>query len=120
MAKVSADEPASLIDVAKAATILGVERWQIYDLVSAGELPAVRISRGAIRFVETDVRDFAEVYGDPDLISTDRVAQLLGVSTRTVHRLAADGEIPSERRRGSLRFRKSDVEAFVASRRVGA
>ena len=44
------------------------------------------------------------------------VAGLLGISTSTVQRMAADNTLPSCRpTQGTLRFRRTDVEAFIAN-----
>jgi excisionase family DNA binding protein len=42
------------------------------------------------------------------------VARLLGLNPATVYKLAAAGQLPHLRIRGAIRFRREDVEAFVA------
>jgi excisionase family DNA binding protein len=49
------------------------------------------------------------------LITTSEAAERLGVSVRTVHRLAASGRLPRVRIERLVRFRVSDVEAYVQS-----
>jgi excisionase family DNA binding protein len=43
------------------------------------------------------------------LLSKPEVAELLGVSTRTVERMAAAGQLNSIKVRGAVRFRMVDV-----------
>lgn len=50
-----------------------------------------------------------------ELTTKNEVAELLRVSTRTVERLAEDGQLPALKVRRSVRFRRPDVERFVAS-----
>lgn len=53
---------------------------------------------------------------EPDLIYTADVAELLGVDVRTVHRMVKRGDlIPAaigRGKRGSMVFRRADVEAL--------
>ncbi len=67
--------------------------------------------------------------GDPaDFLTSPDVAQILGCSNRTVHRLAMTGGLTPVRRlsvgpNGAYLFRRSDVEQVAAGRRgtqVGA
>jgi excisionase family DNA binding protein len=111
-------EAEGLIDVPAVAEILGVGRQTVYRLVWDGELPAVKISAKALRFVEAEVEAFAKTWNAPGWIQTEEVARRLGVGVRTVQRLAEAGDLPSERRRGVLRFREADVERFVSDRRT--
>lgn len=46
------------------------------------------------------------------LITTSAAADLLGVSTRTVNRLVADGRLERVKVRGATRFRRHDVLAL--------
>jgi excisionase family DNA binding protein len=45
------------------------------------------------------------------------IADRLGVSTRTVHRWIANGDLVAHRLGGSLRVSESDLELFLAARR---
>lgn len=47
------------------------------------------------------------------LIHPDEVAGLLGVGRRTLRRLAASGELPAIKVRGSVRYRRADVARYV-------
>jgi excisionase family DNA binding protein len=47
------------------------------------------------------------------LLTKADVAELLGLSTRSVDRLRAGGELPAVRVRGRVRFRPEDVVAYV-------
>lgn len=52
----------------------------------------------------------------PALLSADQVAALLQVSTRTVWRLLSSGElIQPVRMRGSTRWRRAELEAWIES-----
>jgi len=55
----------------------------------------------------------------PTLIDSREAAALLACSVRTVRRAAADGSLPAIRlrERSPLRFRRDDLEAFLAADR---
>jgi excisionase family DNA binding protein len=55
----------------------------------------------------------------PTLVDTREAAQLLGVHPRTIRRAAADGALRPVRlrERSPLRFRRDDLEAFLAADR---
>lgn len=59
----------------------------------------------------------------PDLLSTRKAARVLGVTTRTVQRLAASGHLPPAYRldglRGAFLFYQEDVHDLAATRRKG-
>ena len=50
-------------------------------------------------------------------LSTSQVATLLGLSTKTVIRLAESGELPSYRVGDLWKFKRSEVEAYFDSMR---
>ncbi|HWB00412.1 MAG TPA: helix-turn-helix domain-containing protein [Pirellulales bacterium] len=50
---------------------------------------------------------------DPPLMNVRDVAEQLGVSTRTVQTMIAAGELPTVRVRRAVRFRPSDVRAYI-------
>lgn len=53
--------------------------------------------------------------GTADLLTSAQVAELFGVSTKSVHRWARDGELEHIRTPGgSLRFYRADVDRFLA------
>jgi len=56
-----------------------------------------------------------------DVLTTDEVASLLKVSVRQVQDMAAGAELPAYRiggkRRGNWRFRRSEIEAWLAEQR---
>jgi excisionase family DNA binding protein len=57
----------------------------------------------------------------PPILSTAQVAELLGLSTRTVMNMAADGRLPARRLPGSRKYQfflKEIIEALDASRVV--
>jgi len=54
--------------------------------------------------------------GEPLLLSVREVAALLGVSTRTVYRLADDDRMPRGLRIGGvLRWRRAELDRWIAS-----
>lgn len=53
---------------------------------------------------------------DGDILTLDEVATYLKAGKRTVYRLVANGEIPAFKLGGTWRFRKSDLERWIASR----
>ena len=50
------------------------------------------------------------------IFTLDELAAYLKVGKRTLYRLAAHGEIPAFKVGGTWRFRKSDLERWIASR----
>jgi excisionase family DNA binding protein len=57
----------------------------------------------------------------PPILSTGQVAELLGLSTRTVMNMAADGRLPARRLPGSRKYQfflKEIIEALDANRVV--
>jgi len=53
---------------------------------------------------------------DGEILTLDEVAAFLKAGKRTIYRLAASGEIPAFKLGGTWRFRKSDLERWIASR----
>ena len=53
---------------------------------------------------------------EDEILTLDEVAAYLKAGKRTVYRLAASGEIPAFKLGGTWRFRKSDLERWIASR----
>lgn len=64
-------------------------------------------------------RLYAEPRTTNQLLRTREVAERLGVSTRTVERLAKAGELVRVRIGGSTRFSAADVDALVERSRLG-
>jgi len=55
----------------------------------------------------------------PRLLSRTDVAQMLGLSLRTVERMEEKGELPAPVRLGRLvRFRASDIERYISRLRA--
>lgn len=52
------------------------------------------------------------------LLTVQQVADMLSMNTHTVRRRVADGQLKAIKisERGDLRFRQSDVEAYMAKR----
>ena len=53
---------------------------------------------------------------DGDILTLDEVAAYLKAGKRTVYRLAASGKLPAFKLGGTWRFRRSDLDKWIASR----
>ncbi|WP_298293399.1 helix-turn-helix domain-containing protein [Thiomonas sp.] len=53
---------------------------------------------------------------DGDILTLDEVAAYLKAGKRTVYRLAASGEIPAFKLGGTWRFRRSELDQWIAAR----
>lgn len=53
--------------------------------------------------------------GESEILTIKQVANYLQVTDRTIYRLAASDGIPAFKVGGSWRFRKSDIDAWIAS-----
>jgi len=53
--------------------------------------------------------------GEGEILTIKQVANYLKVTDRTIYRLAASDGIPAFKVGGSWRFRKSDIDAWIAS-----
>ena len=51
-----------------------------------------------------------------DILTLDEVAAYLKAGKRTIYRLAASGEIPAFKLGGTWRFRRGDLDKWIASR----
>jgi excisionase family DNA binding protein len=56
----------------------------------------------------------AELEGD--ILTLDEVAAYLKAGKRTVYRLAANGEIPAFKLGGTWRFRRAELDQWIAAR----
>ena len=56
---------------------------------------------------------------DGDILTLDEVAAYLKAGKRTVYRLAADKKIPAFKLGGTWRFRKDDLEQWIAQPTTG-
>jgi excisionase family DNA binding protein len=52
---------------------------------------------------------------DGDILTLDEVATYLKAGKRTVYRLAASGEIPAFKLGGTWRFRRSELDQWIAA-----
>lgn len=52
---------------------------------------------------------------DGDILTLDEVAAYLKAGKRTVYRLAANGEIPAFKLGGTWRFRRSELDQWIAA-----
>lgn len=53
---------------------------------------------------------------ESDILTLDEVAAYLKAGKRTVYRLVAEGKLPAFKLGGTWRFRRSDLESWIASR----
>ena len=51
-----------------------------------------------------------------EILTIDEVAVYLKAGKRTVYRLAANGKLPAFKLGGTWRFRRGDLDAWIASR----
>ena len=51
-----------------------------------------------------------------DILTLDEVAAYLKAGKRTVYRLAASGKLPAFKLGGTWRFRRGDLDQWIASR----
>lgn len=51
-----------------------------------------------------------------EILTIDEVAAFMKAGKRTVYRLAASGELPAFKLGGTWRFRRSDLDKWIASR----
>ena len=51
-----------------------------------------------------------------EILTIDEVAAFLKAGKRTVYRLAASGKLPAFKLGGTWRFRRSDLDMWIASR----
>ena len=52
---------------------------------------------------------------DDEILTLDEVAAYLKAGRRTVYRLAANGQIPAFKLGGTWRFRRSDLDEWIAA-----
>lgn len=55
-----------------------------------------------------------------EILTIDEVAAYLKAGKRTVYRLAADKKIPAFKLGGTWRFRKADLEQWIARQTTGS
>lgn len=53
---------------------------------------------------------------ESEILTLDEVAIYLKAGKRTVYRLAAEGKLPAFKLGGTWRFRRSDLDQWIASR----
>lgn len=75
------------------------------------------------RAVAAGVRAYEEAHAgeraDDGWLETAEVAELMRLHPRSITKLAKTGELPSARVGKLLRFKRGDVEAFLARRKAG-
>ena len=64
--------------------------------------------------------DRATTSAPPDWLGPDAAAEIIGVIPRTLARMVQRKEIPASRVGRKLRFRRSDLDAYLASTRRAA
>lgn len=84
------------------------------EVVQLHEAFAIVATSGQARPTFDQVAELSEAAAvTRGLLTTEQTAQALGVSPRTVRRLAAAGELPRVRIGGSVRFRSSDIDGHL-------
>jgi excisionase family DNA binding protein len=53
-----------------------------------------------------------------EILTLDEVAAYLKAGRRTVYRLAAEGKLPAFKLGGTWRFRRSDLDAWIAAKLI--
>ncbi|WP_176331625.1 methylation-associated defense system helix-turn-helix domain-containing protein MAD1 [Burkholderia vietnamiensis] len=53
---------------------------------------------------------------ESDILTLEEVAEYLKASKRTIYRMAQKGEIPAFKFGGSWRFRRQELDAWIAER----
>ena len=78
------------------------------------------ISSDAWKELMEKIADDSEKPKRPTLLLTNEVAEILKLSTKTIHRLADEGELPYCKITGkrALRFKLEDVERLIDEGRV--
>ena len=56
---------------------------------------------------------------EDEILTLDEVAAYLKAGKRTVYRLAASGKLPAFKLGGTWRFRKADLEQWIAQQTTG-
>lgn len=96
-----------VLDIPATAKLLAVSKPSVYRLVRAGEVPAWRLGGQwrmwrpavlrAVAGPEAEDQHPMVPEGDPELLDTHALADLLDISVPTCHTLLGDGTIPSRR-----------------------
>lgn len=60
-------------------------------------------------------KEVAEMYFDKDIYTTNEVAEMFGVTTRTIRNYLKDGRLQGRKIGGSWRFSQEDLENFIAT-----
>ena len=69
---------------------------------------------------ETGVDSLRRAFPRCDELSLDEVAEPIGVSARTLRRLALSGELPATKTRGRWSIRRAELIEFLLERRTSA
>jgi excisionase family DNA binding protein len=79
------------------------------------------IQRGCVKIGSfwqlLNIIDKGHLMADPEgeILTLDEVAAYLKAGKRTVYRLAAEGKLPAFKLGGTWRFRRSDLDAWIAA-----
>ena len=55
-----------------------------------------------------------------DILTLKEVAEYLKLAEKTAYRLAAEGKLPGFKVGGSWRFRKEDIESWIAEQKAAS
>jgi excisionase family DNA binding protein len=64
--------------------------------------------------------DFKGISMKADVMTLRETAQFLRLTEKTAYRLAADGMLPGFKVGGSWRFRKTDIDAWIKTKKLAA
>ncbi|HDR9236621.1 TPA: helix-turn-helix domain-containing protein [Burkholderia vietnamiensis] len=116
-------QPARRLSTAEAAVLLGRSREAVLYLGLTGRLARERGDRKSWTYAEADVLALKATMADSeDRLTTAACARHLGLSRKTVLRLARLGNIPSMPGKkgpgGGRTFKRADVEQYGATRHL--
>lgn len=86
--------------------------------------PLVVLTAEQLRSIVSEAVDTAltkvGAYNDHDVMNLEHVAELLGVSTKTVRKMVTAEGLPTLRKVGKLwRFSRKEVQGWLAKRKAG-
>ena len=97
-------------------TSAAVEPPNAASMVLASNTPsAVKLARlGKHNSLQTTIAEATMTDTDGEILTLDEVAAYLKAGKRTVYRLAQKGEIPAFKLGGTWRFRRSELDLWIA------
>lgn len=103
----------AMIPIGEAARILGVTTTTLRRWTDQGQVAAYRTPGGQRRYLRSEIEALA-ARGE-QLLTVRQAAELLGVSKSTLRNWTARGLVEATRTDGGhRRYRRADIERFVA------